>query len=81
MPPPNELKVILEVAGGTVLDKPPKQGGKDAASALIVVTCETDKKIWAPLSKQPLTTVHEAGHVLTCVMRQRFDKKGGQLRA
>ena len=55
----SELALIVEAAGGTVLQA--AQGRLHSRRALLVVTTDEERKAWAPLAKQPHVTCIRAG--------------------
>ena len=66
-PKPSDMRLIIEAAGGTFLDKPPPSG------AAVVVSTEGEKKAWAPLLKKHKALVAtRPEHVLTCVLQQQW---------
>ena len=68
-PRPAELALIIDAAGGTVLDRPPT----NASGPTVVVSTEDERLAWAPLSKLKHVRVVKAEHLLTCVLRQRLE--------
>ena len=77
-PRPDQLKLILEQAGGTVLTKAPS--AKDAHETLVVTT-EAEKKSWQRLAKLPRVKALRVDHVLDGVLQQQLDTERGQLEA
>ena len=75
-PRPDQLKLILEQAGGTVLTKAPS--AKDAHETLVVTT-EAEKKSWQRLAKLPRVKALRVDHVLDGVLQQQLDTERGQL--
>jgi hypothetical protein len=75
-PRPEQLKLILEQAGGTVLTKAPS--AKDAHETLVVTT-EAEKKSWQRLAKLPRVKALRVDHVLDGVLQQQLDTESGQL--
>ena len=80
-PKPSELKLIIEAAGGKVLDRAPaggKAAGEGGAGAqAVVVSTENEKKTWAPLLKKGLVGVRPEV-LLTCVMQQEWRVEPGE---
>jgi hypothetical protein len=71
----SELASIIEAAGGTVLSKPPANGGAQT----IVVSTEAERKAWEPLARMRNVTTLRADHLLTCVLRQELSLAAGKL--
>ena len=78
-PKPNELKLIIEAAGGQVLEKAPKgsEGGGSNGSKVIVVSTPEEKKVWSPLlSKQKQLVAVKPEGVLSAVLQQKWKVDG-----
>ena len=71
---PADLKLIIEAAGGAVLDQPPE--GTEGGRAVIIVSTPEKKNAWSPLlaTQKQLIEVRPEG-VLSAVIRQRWDAK------
>ncbi|KAL7644575.1 UNVERIFIED_CONTAM: hypothetical protein RMT77_004112 [Armadillidium vulgare] len=66
-PPPNDMREIIECAGGEYLEMPPKF----AAPKSIIVSCDEDKKNWSSFKKLKLTIVDKE-FILTGLLRQKI---------
>ena len=76
-PPTADLKTIVSVAGGTVLDRPPTA----SSGEVVLVSIEEEKGQWRKLAQLPNVTALRADHLLTCVLRQHLDLSNGRLGA
>ena len=75
-PEPAHLKLILEQAGATVVERPPTARDADET---IVVSTEGEKSAWERLAKLSHVTVLRVDHVLDCVLQQQLDITAGRL--
>ncbi|KAB7497707.1 Mediator of DNA damage checkpoint protein 1 [Armadillidium nasatum] len=66
-PPPNDMREIIECAGGQYLEMPPTF----AAPKSIIVSCDEDKKNWSSFKKLKLTIVNKE-FILTGLLRQKI---------
>ena len=72
--PDSDLQMVIHCAGGEVQEKPPNSSNE---GKVIVVSTEEERKAWSKYAKYA-KTVMEAGHLLTCVLKQEV-AKGGKL--
>ena len=73
-PKPAELKLIIEAAGGQVVDKLPAKLPADAPP-LVIVSTEEEKRAWAGLKAKHKAAVAllRADKLLSCVLQQTLD--------
>ncbi|KAF6203767.1 hypothetical protein GE061_002102 [Apolygus lucorum] len=70
LPPPAEIKPIVECAGGTYLAKPPAKWASNAA----IISSPKDKSDWTKLTKHGvLPPILSAEALLSGVLQQKFD--------
>uniref|UniRef100_A0A0A9XDH1 PAX-interacting protein 1 n=1 Tax=Lygus hesperus TaxID=30085 RepID=A0A0A9XDH1_LYGHE len=70
LPPPAEIKPIVECSGGTYLAKPPAKWASNAA----IISSPKDKSDWTKLTKHGvLPPILSAEALLSGVLQQKFD--------
>ena len=72
--PDSDLQMVIRCAGGEVQEKPPNSSNE---GKVIVVSTEEERTAWSKYAKYA-KAVMEAGHLLTCVLKQEV-AKGGKL--
>ena len=68
-PKPAELTLIIEAAGGSVLEQPPNAASADA----VVVSTDDERAVWKPLlARHKRLVAIRPEHLLSCVLRQEL---------
>ena len=68
-PKPAELTLIIEAAGGSVLERPPNAASANA----VVVSTDDERAVWAPLlARHKRLVAIRPEHLLSCVLRQEL---------